>query len=145
MKRERRRVRRLAIEILYEVDCVGHSADEVIPRRLETNPNLSQDSTEFLQDVVTQTIAEKERLDQIIASYAPEWPVDELAILDRNILRIATWEMIFYQSTATKIAINEAVELAKRYGSENSPKFINGVLGAIALKESEIRRQFLPI
>jgi N utilization substance protein B len=145
MKRERRRVRRLAIEILYEVDCVGHSADEVIPRRLEANPNLSQDSTEFLQDVVTQTIAEKERLDQIIARYAPEWPVDELAILDRNILRIATWEMIFYQSTATKIAINEAVELAKRYGSENSPKFVNGVLGAIALKESEIRRQFLPI
>jgi N utilization substance protein B len=94
--------------------------------------------------MVRQTFSVKDQLDQIIACYAPEWPVEELAILDRNILRVATWEMIFSQATATKIAINEAVELAKRYGSENAPRFINGVLGAIALKENEIRRQFLP-
>lgn len=144
MKRERRRVRRLAIEILYEIDCVSHPAHEVLERRLEFNPNLSEDSVEFLRTMVIQTIASKDLLDQIIANYAPEWPVDELAILDRNILRIATWEMIFSRATATKIAINEAVELAKRYGSDNAPRFINGVLGAIALKENEIRRQFLP-
>jgi N utilization substance protein B len=145
MKRERRRVRRLAIEILYEIDCVSHPAEEVIERRLEANPNLSQDSIDFLNEIVIQTITVKDQLDQIIANYAPEWPVEELAILDRNILRIATWEMIFSQSTATKIAINEAVELAKRYGADNAPRFINGVLGGIATKESEIRQQFLPI
>ena len=71
-------------------------------------------------------------LDGWIAGCAPAWPVDELAVLDRNILRLALWEFRVKQETPVKVAINEAVELAKRYSSDNSPRFINGVLGTLA-------------
>ena len=80
----------------------------------------------------------------VIASCAPEWPVEELAVLDRNILRLALWEFAIAGETPLKVAINEAVELAKRFSSDSAPRFINGVLGTLAQREGDIRRQFLP-
>ena len=81
-------------------------------------------------------------MDNLIAQNAPEWPVEQLAVLDRTILRMALWELAAHQETPLKVAINEAVELAKRYGSDSSPRFINGVLGTLADQENEIRRAF---
>jgi N utilization substance protein B len=80
----------------------------------------------------------------LIAECAPEWPVDQLAVVDRNILRLALWEFAVSGETPVRVAINEAVELAKRFGSDSAPRFINGVLGSLAEREQEIRRQFQP-
>jgi N utilization substance protein B len=141
MKRERRRARSLALQALYEVDCVGHPAGEVIGRYLEENETLSDDSQRFLQTLVLGTLNTKSKLDNWITEFAPEWPIDELAIIDRSILRLALWELLASDNTPLKVVINEAVELAKRYGSSSAPRFVNGVLGTVALQKQELRRQ----
>ncbi len=80
------------------------------------------------------------RLDQFIAEHAPEWPLDQVAIIDRNILRIALWELAVYCETPIKVAINEAIELAKTFGSDSTPRFVNGVLGSLANRQNEIKQ-----
>jgi N utilization substance protein B len=142
MKRERRRARSLALQSLYEVDTVGHPPQEVVARHIEQNDTISDDGVSFLRAMVLGVEASTHHLDALIASCAPEWPVDQLAVLDRNILRMALWELATSKETPLKVAINEAVELAKRFGSDSSARFINGVLGTLAQREKEIRAQF---
>ncbi len=142
MKRERRRLRNLIIQALYEIDTVDHPPQEVIARYLEENDNLSDEGSEFLKCFVEGILSVTPELDNVIATFAPEWPVDQLAVLDRNILRMALWEIVLYDETPLKVAINEAVELAKRFGSDSSARFVNGVLGTLADQEQEIRRRF---
>ena len=142
MKRERRQIRNLIIQALYEIDTVDHPPPEVMARHLEQNENLSDGGSEFFKTFVEGVLSTIPELDLIIANFAPEWPVDQLAILDRNILRMALWEIALFDETPLKVAINEAVELAKRFGSESSSRFVNGVLGALAEQEQEIRRRF---
>jgi N utilization substance protein B len=142
MKRERRRARSLVLQSLYEVDAVGHPPQEVVARHIEQNDNISDDGVAFLREMVLGVNSSTNHLDELIASCAPEWPVDQLAVLDRNILRMALWELATSNETPLKVAINEAVELAKRFGSDNSSRFINGVLGTLAQREKEIRAQF---
>jgi len=132
MKRQRRRARALALQTLYEVDCVGHRPEDVLERYLEENPGLDDDAADFLRRSVAGTLQAAPTLDAWIAGCAPEWPVDELAVIDRNILRLALWEFRVSGETPLKVAINEAVELAKRYSSDNAPRFVNGVLGTLA-------------
>jgi N utilization substance protein B len=141
MKHERRRARGLALQVLYEIDSVGHPAEEVLTRHINENGNLSQDSQGFLRRIVLGTVQFAAELDRLIAGCAPEWPVKQLAIVDRNILRLAIWEFAVSTETPLKVAINEAVELAKMYGSDSTPRFVNGVLGTLAEREDEIRRQ----
>lgn len=129
MKRERRRARALALQALYEIDSVGHPADEVLGRYSD---ELSSEAVEFLSQLVRGTLESAEHIDQLVAESAPAWPVNELAVIDRNILRLALWEFLIWGETPIKVAINEAVELAKRYGSDSAPRFINGVLGSLA-------------
>jgi N utilization substance protein B len=142
MKRERRRARALALQSLYEVDTVGHLPMEVVARHINQNENLSDDGVEFLREMVDGVWSLINPLDKLIATCAPEWPVDQLAVLDRNILRMALWELATSNETPLKVAINEAVELAKKFGSDSSARFINGVLGTLAERESDIRAQF---
>ena len=82
----------------------------------------------------------REILDKFIAEHAPEWPLDQVAIIDRNILRIALWEITVYGKTPVKVAINEAVELGKVFGSDSTPRFVNGVLGSLADRQNEIKQ-----
>lgn len=144
MKHERRRIRQLALQALYEIDCVGHRPEDILARQIETHANLSQESLEFLRQMVLGTLEYADALDQFIADSAPEWPVDQLAIVDRTILRLALWEFAVSSETPLKVAINEAVEIAKRFGSESSPRFVNGVLGSLADRQGDIRRQLQP-
>lgn len=143
MKRERRRARTLALQTLYEVDTVGHPASEVIARHIDGNQSLNENHTSFMKELVEGVLELTPQLDEYIAGCAPEWPVDQIAVLDRNILRMALWEIAVSDETPLKVAINEAVELAKRFGSDSSPRFINGVLGTLAKRSSELRQQFL--
>ena len=140
MKRKRRRARGLALQALYEIDSVGHSVDQVIERYIEENDTLKDETADFFRTLVQQTLKSRNTLDKLISDHAPEWPVDELAIIDRSILRIALWELVLSENTPLKVAINEAVELAKRFGSNSAPRFVNGVLGALVPHEEEIRR-----
>lgn len=129
MKRERRQARALALQALYEIDSVGHAPEQVLQRYQE---ELSDSAAEFLRTIVLGTVEASEQIDRMVAESAPEWPVAELAVIDRNILRLALWEFLIWGETPIKVAINEAVELAKRYGSDSAPRFVNGVLGSLA-------------
>ncbi len=141
MKRERRKARTLALQALYEIDSVGHTPEAVIARHIEENSALGMEGVAFFRQLVLGTLHLAPGLDRLIAGTAPEWPVKELAVVDRNILRLAIWEFAFYGQTPLKVAINEAVELAKLFGSDSAPRFVNGVLGTLADREDEIRRQ----
>ncbi len=133
MKRERRRARSNALQALYEIDSVGHPAEEVLPRYEQ---DLGDEARDFMRTIVLGTLEAADQIDELVADSAPEWPVDELAVIDRNILRLALWEFMIWGETPTKVAINEAVELAKRYGSDSAPRFVNGVLGSLASKRT---------
>jgi transcription antitermination protein NusB len=137
----RRKARAVALQALYEIDCTAHPADLVVEQRLEEQP-LASDLDQFARRVVAGVIAQTPTLDRLIQKYAPEWPLDQMALIDRNILRIAIWEFAADRQTPMKVAINEAVELAKLYGSDSAPRFVNGVLGALAARQAEITQSF---
>jgi N utilization substance protein B len=133
----RRKARTVALQALYEIDCTSHPADIVVEQRLAETP-LQAELNDFARTLVSGVLAHAPTLDTLIQRYAPEWPLDQMAIIDRNILRIAIWEFGADRQTPIKVAINEAVELAKLYGSDSAPRFVNGVLGALAVRQAEI-------
>jgi N utilization substance protein B len=136
----RTRARSIALQVLYETDIANnHLPGDVLKTRLE-DTLLADDLAEFARGIVFGVLPLKQDLDQLIAKYAPEWPLDQIAAIDRNILRIAFWEFAVSRETPVKVAINEAVELAKLYASDSAPRFINGVLGTLAEHESEINQ-----
>ncbi len=127
----RRKARAIAFQALYEVDCTGHEA-EVVTTRLLAEAGLSGENVAFVRGLVSGVIQHKETVDQNIRSYAPAWPIEQIPVVDRNILRLAIFEVLLDNRVPVKVAINEAVELAKMFGSESSPKFVNGVLGSVS-------------
>ncbi len=131
----RHRARIAALQALYEIDCAGH-APAVVVDRLSNESNLPDAALDFAQELTKGATTNQERLDNLIQRYAPEWPVDQIAIIDRNILRIAIYELVLDQDTPVKVVINEAVELAKTFGSDSSGRFVNGVLGTLVAKEA---------
>ncbi|MGZ6317184.1 MAG: transcription antitermination factor NusB [Anaerolineales bacterium] len=138
--KSRTRARSIALQVLYEIDMANHSPTEVLQLRLEEAP-LSDDLADFARQIIFGVLPLAHELDQIIAKYAPEWPLDQIAAIDRNILRVSCWEFAVKRETPVKVAINEAVELAKMYGSDSAPRFINGVLGSLAEHQYEIVQQ----
>lgn len=135
----RTRARAIALQVLYEVDIANHPPGEIFKLRLEDAP-LTDDLAEFARQIIFGIIPITNTLDDLIARFAPEWPLDQIAAIDRNILRMALWEFAVFRETPLKVAINEAVELAKLYGSESAPRFVNGVLGGLADHQYEIRQ-----
>ena len=137
----RTRARSVALQALFEIDISGHEPGEVLEARLveiEMEPALG----DFARQIVQGVLPLVSQLDHFIAQHAPEWPLDQIAIIDRNILRIALWEIALCDQTPMKVAINEAVELAKVYGSDSTPRFVNGVLGSLANRQVEIQQAF---
>jgi N utilization substance protein B len=133
----RTRARCVALQALYEIDVVAHEPGIVLLNRLEETP-LEDILADFARAIVLGVWPRVHDLDHYIAAHAQEWPLDQVAIIDRNILRIALWEIAVYGQTPVKVAINEAVELAKEYGSDSAPRFVNGVLGSLANRQNEI-------
>jgi N utilization substance protein B len=127
----RRKARAVVLQTLYEVESSSHSPGTVLEQRLEATP-LSDELSQFARDLMLGVLEHRRDLDRMIARYAPEWPLEQMALVDRNILRIALWEFVISGETPTRVAINEAVELAKAFGSETSARFVNGVLGSLA-------------
>jgi N utilization substance protein B len=133
MSATRRKARTLALQALYEIDSVGREPDMVIERSL-ASAELTGDNADFMRELVHGTVKNREEIDTQIKTLAPAWPLDQIATVDRNILRLAIFEIIYDNKVPVKAAVNEAVELAKMFGSESSAKFINGVLGAVSAK-----------
>ncbi len=131
---ENHQARTLALQILFETDLTGHGIDSVVRRYSEDMalPEPVRYYTERLVDGVTTRIIE---IDDRIAVAAPSFPVEQLPAVDRNILRVAIYELSHEQDIPFKAVINEAVELAKLFGGDNSSRFVNGVLGTIAGQE----------
>jgi len=127
----RRRARTLALQALYEVNSAGHGAEEVV-NHLLTEERVSEENANFIRELVRGTIQNKEKIDENIQNFAPAWPIEQIPVVDRNILRLAIFEILLDNKVPVKVAINEAVELAKTFGSDNSPKFVNGVLGSVS-------------
>lgn len=136
----RRQARISALQALYEIDTTAHHVADVVGHRLEDVP-LPAEGEHFLRSLVTGVLQNREQLDFFIHKYAPAWPVSQIAVVDRNILRIALYELSGASDTPPKVAINEAVDLAKMFGSDNSSRFVNGVLGtAVAGSERIVLR-----
>jgi N utilization substance protein B len=123
------------MQALYEIDTVGRIPEAVTTRLLD-EAKLSAESGEFVRELVSGTLKHREEIDQNLQKYAPAWPVDQIAIIDRNILRLAIFEILFDNKVPVRVVVSEAVELAKTFGSEKSSKFINGVLGALSAPTS---------
>jgi N utilization substance protein B len=131
MKGARHKAREVALQVLYEIDAVGHKPEEAM-KQILSRIEISPDIAEFSLELVNGTIKNREQLDQNIKDFAPAWPIDQISIVDRNILRLAIFEILHDNKIPVKVAINEAVELAKTFGSNNSSRFINGVLGSVS-------------
>ncbi|MDP7525606.1 MAG: transcription antitermination factor NusB [Dehalococcoidales bacterium] len=127
----RRKARALVLQTLYEVDSTGHAAGEVLDRLL-LEDGLPKDNAGFARNLVTGVIENKEGIDQNIHTFAPAWPLEQIPLIDRNILRLAIFEILINNEVPVKVAINEAVELAKAFGATSSSKFVNGVLGSVS-------------
>lgn len=133
--------RQVALQALYELDCTAHTAAEVLMQRLKQEA-LPDDVQPFVYQLVNGVQAHKAALDRLIQQHAPEWPVDQMAIIDRNILRLSIYEIAVSQSAPLRVVINEAVELAKDYGSDTTPRFVNGVLGSLAADQTDLAALF---
>ena len=127
----RRKARAIALQALYEIDSMGHEIETVVSHLLAEG-RLSEENNNFVRELVSQVNQNKEDIDRHIQKFAPAWPIEQISLVDRNIIRLAIFEILFDNRVSVKVAINEAVELAKRFGSDHSPKFINGVLGSVS-------------
>jgi len=127
----RRKARAVALQALYEIDSVGHDIEETLTHLLD-NVNSPEESVVFVHELVNGVIQNREELDQNIKNFAPAWPVKQIPLIDRNILRLAIFEILLDNKVPVKVVINEAVELSKTFGSDNSARFVNGVLGSIS-------------
>jgi transcription antitermination protein NusB len=136
----RRQARITALQTLYEIDSAQHPVEVVLLRNLDEPTSENPGATglsdpggrEFARSLVYGVLEHHDKLDQLIEKSAPNWPIDQMSRIDKNILRLAIFEILFDNRVPLKAAINEAVELGKRFGSDSSSRFINGVLGTVA-------------
>jgi N utilization substance protein B len=135
----RRKARYIALQALYEIDCTDHTPAQVLAQRIADDPP-PEGVHLFVYQLVNGVLAHQKSMDVVIQRYAPDWPLDQMAIIDRNILRMAIYEFAVSGDTPVKVAINEAVELAKLLASDSAPRFVNGVLGTLADRQDEIQK-----
>jgi N utilization substance protein B len=120
----------MALQALYEIDSSGHESQDVV-NRLVDETEIVEEAVKFTEDLTNGIIHNKQEIDDVIKKFAPLFPIEQIALIDRNLLRIAIFEILFDNKVPVKVAVNEAVELAKSFGGDTSSKFINGVLGSI--------------
>lgn len=131
MTSSRHKAREIALQALYEIDSTGHKAEEVT-NYLLTEKVLDEEHANFARGLIAGVLEHKAEIDGKIQAFAKVWPLPQMSAIDRSILRLAIFEILNDNKVPVKVAINEAVELAKAFGSESSPKFINGVLGSVS-------------
>lgn len=137
--RRRTKARELALQILYQVDIRKDGADTLLEdlwqREQQAKKQINNSIKEFTTTLVTGTLKNLERIDALISSYAENWELNRMAVIDRNIIRMASFELLYLEDIPPKVSINEAVDLAKKYGDIDSGKFVNGILDRINKEE----------
>jgi len=127
---KRRSSRELALKFLYQFELNEGDLDEQIKLFLERNPT-QEDVESFMKELVVSLIDKMEEIDEIIQKFSDHWILDRMTVIDRNILRMGVCELLFNFSTPPKVVINEAIDIAKKYGNKDSPEFINGILDKV--------------
>lgn len=125
--------RTITMQTLYEWDFNGRVREDIINLLRENFKQFAPDFSDqgFSEQLLQGVMDHRPDIDTTITKYAPEWPLEQITIVDRNVLRIGVFELMFSPDVPPKVAINEAIEVAKGFGGESSGKFVNGVLGAI--------------
>jgi N utilization substance protein B len=126
----RRQARIAALQALYELDCTKHKVEET-SAHVRAKDTLAPEALDFSEGLVKGVLQHKSEIDALIKKFAPAFPPEQMSITDRNILRLAIFEILFSGKAPVKVAINEAIELAKDFGGDSSPRLVNGVLGSI--------------
>lgn len=134
---DRRKARTIALEIIYQKEITNAHLDEIVKNRLKAGGHAPPST--FSMALIEGVIDHQKELDHLIAGHADNWALERMPCLDRNIIRISLYEMLYEEDIPFSVSINEAVELAKIYGTEDSAKFVNGILGKIA-SEMEISK-----
>ena len=133
--KKRTRARELALQFLYQSDLVGKPLDEVDDFLREEERDV--ETRRFAQRLIVGTLEFRDAIDEVIQNVAQNWSISRMAVIDRNVLRLATYELMHCQDIPPKVAINEAIEIGKRYSTQNSGAFINGILDKIMNRPEE--------
>ena len=128
---KRRKAREVALQFLYQLDLQGEMNPEPHAAEFWARHPLDEDLREFAQEIVRGTKSAQTKIDDIIVRYTEHWDLDRMAVVDRNILRLAVYELSFREETPPKVVINEAIEIAKKFGTRESSRFINGILDRV--------------
>jgi len=132
---ERTKARRQALQILYQREITGENTGSILESR-SFNPEEGEPS-EFCRVLLAGVEERQEQIDGVLADISEHWAVSRMPLVDRNILRMAVYEILYIDEIPDSVSINEAVEMAKTYGGEDSSKFVNGVLGRLAEVRAE--------
>ena len=129
--RKRTKAREYALQILYAVDITKDDPKDCVDRFWEGNEESSGEVKKFAASLVLGVYENKKEIDKMIAKYATNWQIDRMAVIDRNVLRFSTYELLYTKDIPPKVSINEAIDIAKKFGGPDSGKFVNGVLDKI--------------
>jgi N utilization substance protein B len=127
----RRKAREYALQMLFQWDITHDAIEQIIATFFQNQPEESAAIADFARNLVTGTIEHVEEIDRLIQRHAEHWRLDRMAIVDRNLLRLATQEFLYDSGTPKTVIINEAIEIARRFSTQESPQFINGILDSI--------------
>ena len=129
--RKRTKAREYALQILYAVDITKDDPGECVRRFWEGNEESSAEVKKFAAGLVLGVSDNKKEIDEMITKYATNWHLDRMAVIDRNVLRFAAYELLYAKDIPPKVSINEAIDIAKKFGGPDSGKFVNGILDKI--------------
>jgi transcription antitermination protein NusB len=127
----RRKAREVALQFLYQLDQHGDTDPTAHEAEFWARHPVDKETQAFVSELVRGVTRRYAEVDKLIAQYTEHWDIDRMAVVDRNILRLAVWELLDHPSVPPKVAINEAIEIAKKFGTQESGRFINGVLDRV--------------
>ena len=135
--RKRTQARECALQILYQIDITGESPEEVCANfwRYQEDESIEGATQDFAVALVKGVVEHLDSIDEKIAKYATNWQLKRMAVVDRNILRLSSFEILFREDIPVKVSINEAVDLAKKFSGEEAGKFVNGILDKVKLEK----------
>jgi transcription antitermination factor NusB len=136
--RKRTKAREYALQILYAVDITKDDPKDCIDRFWEGNDEATEEVKKFADELVLGVADKKEEIDKKLSEYATNWQLDRMAVIDRNVLRFAAYELLFMKDIPPKVSINEAIDIAKKFGGSDSGKFVNGILDKI--NKTEVKK-----
>ncbi|MCX5686725.1 MAG: transcription antitermination factor NusB [Candidatus Omnitrophica bacterium] len=135
--RKRTKARECALKILYAIDITGDEPKKCIDTFWKNHEEIDSEVEAFADQLVLGVSNNREAIDKLITSHTTNWQLKRMAVIDRNILRFATYELLYVEEIPPKVSINEAIDIAKRYGDKDSGKFVNGVLDSVNKNEGK--------